>query len=371
MHRRVAAVAFLCFAFSSRRASAEQPPVAVDAEALASSTYCTYVEAVADSQSAVMVSPQLFVTGGAVSGNDAPTGPTTTTVNPRVVAGASYSFSSLYRGLATRQAASAECARYRVFNKLLAFSMSRGSGSTAAAERAKLDVLEESLPRAQEILDEARAAVSESRITADELEVTMGRVDGLRALTAETRGKWRIAAGMMQAPKESLAELVAQRERTERATEEQAARIRQAQAWDISVRGGYDQIFGQNQALPVFGMVTLTFSPGFFWQRGADDRAETARVQAARKGLEAATVRAEETARQLRETARAERERLADVTVLLADLSRRHEELRKLEGNRAKASADVLWLGLVPLRAEHAFLRAHTAELAKVVGDGR
>lgn len=369
--RRLAAAAGLVIAFSSTTAVAEVPsseslPTSPDTEGQASDAYCKYVGAVADSQRAVFVSPQLFVTGGAVSGNDAPTGPTTTVVRPRLVAGLSYSVAGLYKGIQTKELANAECARYRIFNKLLAFSFAHGGGDSAAAHRAKLEVLEETAPRAEEILKRARMALDEAKITVDELDATTVRVDALRAMTVDTRGKLRASAGKMQAPTESLAELSAQREKAERATEDRAARIRRAQAWDVQVRGGYDQIFGQSQALPVFGMVTVTFSPGFFWQHEADDRAAAARVVAAHKGLEAATVRAEDTARQLHEMGRAERERLADVVTLLGELEARHEQVSQVPGDRAKAAADLLWLGMVPLRAELAYLRAHIAELAKI-----
>jgi len=377
---RLAAATGLCFCLClvSTRASAEEASAATttdslprrpEAEAAASASYCNYVTAVADSQSAVLVSPQLFAMGGAVSGNEAPTGPTTTVVRPRVVAGASYSVSNLYRGIQTKELAAAECARYRLFNKLLAFSMAHGGGTSAPAQQAKLAVIEEALPRAEQILARAREAMGEAKITVDELDATTARIDGLRALAADTRGRLRTAAGTMQPPKETLADLNAQREQAERATEERAAKLRQAQAWDVQVKAGYDQVFGFSQTVPVFGMVTVSFNPGYFWQRPADDRAQTARSEVAKKGLEAATLRAEDTARQLREMIRAEKERLADVVTLVGELETRHQQISQVAGDRAKATADLLWLGMVPLRAELAYLRAHIADLSRTVGE--
>lgn len=340
-----------------------------DAAGRSAEALCRYARAVAESQSSVMMAPQLFATGGLVSGSDSPTGPTTTTVQPRVIAGLQYSAAGLYRGIQTRELADAECKRYDVFSKLLAFTFVHAKGDNAAALRARLAVLDDARSRSEGILERARTAVAEARMTTDTLDATTSRIDAIRAATVETRGKLRVADGSMSGPQEPLSTLLVQRDRAERTAEERAARVRQSQAWDVSVRAGYDQIFGQSQQVPVFGAVTVSFNPGLFWQQPADARAETARVDAARTGLEHATLRAQETARELRELARAERERLDDVTALLDELETRHRQVSQVQGDRAEASADSLWLGMVPVRAEKAYLQAHVVELAKVIGE--
>ncbi len=372
--RLIATAAGLCIALVSSAALGQEagnaPPKASASRDLAGKSTeanCRYARAVAESLSSVMMGPQLFATGGLVSGNDSPTGPATSTIQPRVIAGLQYSAASLYRGLQTRELAEAECKTYGVFNKLLAFTFVHGSGESAAALRARLTVLEESRQHAEEIMRRAREGVADARITSDDLDAMSSRIDALRAATVDTRGKLRSAEGAMTSSEEPLSALLDQRDVAERDAEVRAARIRQSQAWDVSARAGYDQIFGQSQPVPVFGVLTVTFNPGLFWQRPADDRAAAARVDATRAGLENASLRAEETARHLRAMAGAERERLADVTSLLGELEARHEIVSRITGDRAQASTDALWLGMVTLRAEKAYLAAHLVDLAKTL----
>ncbi|MDB5219511.1 MAG: hypothetical protein JWO86_7438 [Myxococcaceae bacterium] len=352
---------------SSTALAQETPRPGRDLAQKSTEASCRYARAVAESTSSVMMSPQLFATGGLVSGSESPTGPTTTTVQPRLIGGVQYGAATLYRGIQTRALAEAECKTFAVFNKLLAFSFVNGTGESAPALRARLKVLEDARTHAEEILKRARDGVADARMTNDDLDVTASRIDAFRAATVETRQRLHSAEGAMLGPEESVETLLAQRDVAERAAEDRAARIRQSLAWDVSVRAGYDQIYGQHQPVPLFGVVTVTFSPGLFWQRPADDRAEVARVDAARAGLENASLRAEETARQLRELVRGDRERLVDVTTLLSELETRYDVVSKVPGDKALASADLLWLGMVTLRAEKAYLAAHIVDLAKTL----
>jgi hypothetical protein len=342
-----------------------------DTAAESTEAYCRYVRAVATSASAVLISPQLFVTGGVVTSADVSTGVLVTGTEPRVLAGANFSVSSLVRGIHTQRIADAECSRYSVFAKLLAFSYAHRDGQTVKALEAKLAVLESSIGRADALLARAKEAFAESKITGADLDAITLRVDTLHASAGDTRGKLRATAGGIRAPSETLGSLVEQRDAAERATEQRAVALRQSQAWDLQIRGGYDQMFGIRQSVPAFGMVTLSFSPGYFWQRGADERAVAARADAARKSLETATERAELVADHLEELRLAELERLSALAPLVANLESRHRELSAVEGERARAAADSLWLALVPLRAEEAFLRAHTDDLKRVLAGRR
>lgn len=360
-------------AFAQEAATKSNPtsdrPADRDLAGKSSEVQCRYLRAVAASHSSVLLSPNLFATGGLVSGTDSPTGATTTRVMPRVIAGLQYSAANVYRGVQTKELAEAECARYAAFSKLQAFSFVYGSGESKAALKAKLTVLEQARPRVEQILQRARAGVVDARITLDELDLTTARVDTLRASIVNTRGLLRSAEGAGTAPTEPLSALLLQRDRTERASEEREAKLRHSQAWDVTVKAGYDHVVGTSSPLPLFGALTVNFNPGYFWQQSADEKAVAARADAARSSLEAATLRAEETARHMREVLRTERERLVDVTALLEELEKRHEVIRQVPGDKAAVSADSLWIAMVSLRAEKAYLQVHSAELAKVLGD--
>jgi hypothetical protein len=356
---------------STRAAKAEEPvpPAATPqgSSAKATETWCRYVRAVAASSSAPMVAPQVFVSGGMVSGADASLGFAGTPAVPRLTAGVGYSVGSLVRGLATRDLAEADCARSKVTNDILAFVFGASDAANLPALTAKRAVLASSLPRAREIRDQVRTGVAESRTTIDELNTAVLHVDSLEAALLETEGQLRRAEGAMRVPSRPLDELLRERDAAERAAEVQQARVRQAHAWDVSARGGYDQVFGVRHPVPLFGTVTLTVNTGLIFQRSADAEAIEARTVAARHSLEATSYRALALSQQLRELWAAERSRVAQLEPLLAELEQRQATVAKVSGDRAQASADAIWLSGVMLRAELSFLRAHTDALFALV----
>ena len=146
--------------------------------------------------------------------------------------------------------------------------------------------------------------------------------------------------------------------------------MRQSAAWDLQVRGGYDKVFGQSQSIPAFAMVTVSFNPGYFWQTGADARAIEARGEAMYFGLESPANRAVDLVRELRELRRTEAERLAQVDLVITDLEARYKAVSAVEGDKARAVAEVLWLSIVPVKAEKAFLAAHVADIDRMLGPG-
>ncbi len=363
-----------CFA-AAAAAHAETPsapPAGPDMVRPATESYCRYVAAVAESTSAPMLSPTLFTTFGMANGTDVSAGGTSasTSTVPRLVAGAQYSFSGLYRGIAVRTAAQADCARYESFNKLLTYTYANHQGQSAPALAAKAAVLRGAMPGADAILARAKASLEESKMTVEEVEGIALRVDALRAAEGDTSGKLRVAQSAMRGPTEPVAAVVDRAMREEREVERQQAKVRQSTAWDLQVRGGYDKVFGQPQSIPAFAMVTVTFNPGYFWQTGADARAVEARGEAMYFGLESPSNRAVDLVRELRELRRAEMDRLAQVELVVVDLEARYKAVSAVEGDKARAVAEVLWLSIVPVKAEKAFLAAHVADLDRMLGPG-
>src|SRR3954468_1254437 len=95
MRRRIFAVALACtlsVSLTAGVAFAEHP----DAAAASSEAHCRWVKAEADSQSALLYSPSIFVGGGMVSAADVTNG-NSGKVEPRVVAGLQISAANFVR----------------------------------------------------------------------------------------------------------------------------------------------------------------------------------------------------------------------------------------------------------------------------------
>jgi hypothetical protein len=358
-------------------ARAQQPASAAGASAGAQSredaaAYCDYVTGVADSLSALDLWPTIFGTAGLVSGQDVSPGGSLLGPTKRVIAGASYSLSGLYRGIQQRSGAQAECRRYHAVSQLHAFLEANKEGRTRGSLDAKLRVVEEALPRADAMLAAERAALQQSRATVEQVHALALRVDGLRALAAETRAERDAMARAPQPPPRPIADVLHARDEAEAEVERHEAHVRESRAWDVSVRGGYDQIFGTPASYtPLFALVTVSASVGGLFQPAAEDRANAGRVAWSRRQVEGADDRIEQYVALLQALRASDRKRLDDTRVLLADLESRWKMLQALPGDRVAEVAVVVWFDLIRTRAEDAYLAAHVADLDRLLGPGR
>ena len=80
-----------------------------------------YVKGDGDSDSDLEKAPTVFGSGGFESGAEAQPGTSIIGPTTRIFAGANYSLSGLYRGIAMRSAADADCRRYQSVSELHAF----------------------------------------------------------------------------------------------------------------------------------------------------------------------------------------------------------------------------------------------------------
>ena len=136
------------------------------------------------------MAPQIFLDYGVVNGNDATTGAGGIVSLPptqRLTFGLRYSFSQLFQGVSDRQRAAAECNRYRAAAGLARFVVENREQLSPAALDAKIQVLKQALPKAEEIVRGLRSAVEHQHATADELEATQLRFDDFQSeiVTAE------------------------------------------------------------------------------------------------------------------------------------------------------------------------------------------
>ena len=332
--------------------------------------YCAFAEGVAKSQSALLFAPQLFLDFGVVNGNDVTTGAGGVTSAPpteRLTFGARYSLvAGLVRGVVNRQRAAADCERYRASSGLARFLVENREQVSPAALDAKLAILRSALPRAQEVLRTLRATVERARATVEELEATQVRVDDLEAalMQAETLRAGLPTRTTLPSPSELL--------RRHRAADEEVqkyeARLRLTEAFDVSVRGGYDRFFGLRDDLPLFGVISLTINPAIVYTPFAEADAARAKTRVVRLENDAVEQKAELLAARLKALLAGERRRLGEVRVLLADVEGRIHSIESIENDKLRRFRESMWFDWVKLKAEHEFLRVHTTELTTTIG---
>lgn len=362
-------------------APGESPPAELSAEAVGETrsgvdAYCRYVSSAADSEAALLQMPKLFAQLGMLnpemlSGDvviESPNAPPAIRPRLRLITGLSYSLGNLYQGHLARERAAAACATYQAGADLWSFLRAYQDGATRTALAAKAAVLDAALPGAQEMVQSLRGQVESGRATVEELNATELRVDAIRSLAIQTRQEMETVPPV-QPPRSAIADLLRARDAAEEDEERVAARARQSQAWDVLVKGGYDQVFGLDNRLPVFGTVLLSFDLGRLWQGDADERARGARRDWVGLHSEGVDQLVEQLLRKMRAMKRAEERRLRESSVLLADLETRLKAVAALKLDKVKQYRDFLWLELVKVRAENEYLKAHVADLALILGE--
>ncbi len=347
----------------------ETPAAGAEIPKRAADSYCDYVVGVASAESALLVAPTAFVTTGLVNPVDSAGAATSQGPSSRITAGASYSFSSLYRGVSVRSRAQAECEAHRRFSELLAFIARNKDSLSLEALSAREGVLGAAMGRAMEILKNARQKLADGRATQEEVQALELRVDAMRVAHLQAKKDIEVVAGLPDTGAKSITSLLAERRAAERKAEEEAAKVRSSFGWDVTVKGGYDQVLGINQKVPVFAMATVSVNVGWLFQGSGNDRAIAARPVATRWSLEGGSQPAIDAARRMRETIRSEEARLAQVRVLLADVEQRLKATQAVDGEKAKAFAEYLWFDSVMLQAEQAFLDAHIKHTRSVLGE--
>lgn len=334
--------------------------------------YCQYVRGVADAEASVLLAPELFVSAGLVNAGDATGGSPLGTPKPRLTAGVGYDFVGLYRGLAFRRRAEADCRRQRALSALQAAVQTGASGIGAEpALVARASVLETAIPQGEQLLARLREDVREGRATVEELNALQLRLDGLRALASDTARERETLAGRMPLAGRPLSALMQELRSADDSLEAISAGLRNSNAWDVSVRGGYDEVFGVEQEIPIFGTLTVSYNIGGLWQSGANTRAREGRRLAANEEVEGIVRQVDQLLRELHSARETEQARLREVTVLVTDLEGQLRGIESLQTNQVRRYRDYLMLELARLRAEQAYLSAHMKGLDSFLGAER
>jgi hypothetical protein len=345
------------------------PRAAAAAPSDEAGAYCEYVESSAASESAVLRSPWLFSSFGTVQGSlgadEVASLPGQRALWLRLQAGVGVSPTRVYQAGLLKDRAAAECERYRARHEIVAL-LTPGALNRSALE-ARSKVLAAAMPRAEELLVESARLLEASRTTLQEHSARLLRVDGLRRALSDLRMQLAALpaeAGYAGAGTGSFERL----RRSEAQKQAVEASLRRAAAVDVTLRGGYDEILGVPQALPVFGAVSLEFRPGWFWQRESEDRAARAHrawVDSQLVGTNASMLQARE---QLKAELSVAEHRLSDVSTLLADLELRLERAEQTQSRQARDYAEYIWFDVVQAKAENAFLTEQVRSLRLALG---
>jgi len=212
-----------------------------------------------------------------------------------------------------------------------------------------------------------RQEVERGQATIDELHALQMRLDALRRLAHQTRVEREALPEVGVPARETLPSLLSGFAAADGRVERLSAALRQARAWDLSVRAGYDQVFGLSQGVPVVAFVTATFNPGYFWQPAADARAQEGRQAFLGDDQRHGDAQLQALVGRLRSTLAAERERLEEVQVLSRDLTAQLTTLEQLQTGKVRRFQDTVWFELAHLRAEEAYLGKHIEALGAFV----
>lgn len=318
--------------------------------------YCDYVEGRAAAESAVLFSPTVFGQFGLVEQAAGAVNPDLQSGGLRLIAGVRVSLDGIYKGLATRDRARADCRRHQALDQV------RGE-TTYAALGARAQVLDDALAEAEKILRQTLSDLDARRTTAQEAMATRLRVEELRRSVTQTHREMSV----LPRPG-TLGGAVSRLQRATDEVERIEGKLRRASAFDVSVRVGLDQFLDRADAnpSPYFAVVAVGVNLGVLFQGKANARAAAGRQRLARSGRDPQTGDASaELVAALIET---EARRVDEVGALEADLAKQIKTLDRLGGDDSKRYRQTVWFEWIKIKAEHAYLVAHLRALREVLG---
>jgi hypothetical protein len=351
---------FLATRLTARADNEEVSPPGVPA-------YCDYVRGAASSSIAQQVYPRLYLSGGLLTGADSTheTGILRNDMGTlwRVQAGLTYSLADLNEGLAIRGRARAECALYRRQSDLFAFLARYDEPDSIPGLEARIAVLQDALPAAEKILNDLHALLLRQQATVEEVNATSLRVNTLRSELGSSRARVAAASRKHLVPREPVTTLMQSYQRAVGQTAESESRVRLSRRYDLSLRAGYDRLFGIRDGIPLSATLTFTYSLGSLAQPRAEAQAQHGRLGWATTGIEGIHDRVAILLSKLQGVLQVQSQRSNEVGVLLADLQTRYKAVENVPGESVRAYREYLWFDLIRLKAEAAYLRAQTEEL--------
>jgi hypothetical protein len=331
--------------------------------------YCREVTSAAGSESALLWSPRLFSRFGlgrnGTSGDD----DDLDSVGRRPVwnlqAGVDVSPVRMHTGALVEARARAECRRHGA-----ELALEDLSAAFILDQRpplvAQVAALRAELPGAEKLLVESSAALAGSRISLQQHTATRRRVETLRQSVMEAEFALAAVPALDSSPSSrSAREVFDELRRWEAERQELDGRLRRVEGVDVSLRGGYDEVFGVEQTLPIFGSVNLELVPGRFWQPARDRESEAAHQRRVQRRIGEVQSLLTQLASRLGRQLELAEERLEQLNASFADLESHYLELKRVETPAALEFAEHAWFELVRVKADRAFARAQVESLAR------
>jgi hypothetical protein len=321
--------------------------------------YCDLVEGVASSESALLFAPEVFASYGYLDQGVIVTIPEASGDDARLTAGVAYRLSGILEGMAVKSRARADCQRHLALSRLQRATVYRG-----LAARAR--ILDDAVERADRILEMIDRDFKQRRATAQEVTATRLRVDEIRAMAAATRGEI-VRLGSVKGGGETGG-AIRDYYLADDEMQKQEGRLRRLQAFDVSVRAGYDAFTGpiDDDENPLFAVVSVGINLGALFQGSGEERAAAGRRRYVREERSSAS---EPSVRELRLLAEQEKQRAEQTAVLVEDLERQLADLKDVGGETGRRYRETVWFELVKIKAEHEYHKAYAAGLAELAGE--
>ena len=321
--------------------------------------YCEHSNAAHDSEAAQLRSPWVTARGMTLQRGEVGAGDRD--VSPRFRAGLGVSFSDWWRAGLVEERGRSVCALYQAQVELRAPQTSIEALSLDGWKK-KVTLLRQAVLDADEIIDRSeleltrgeRTVVEHMAVLSDyqQLEQQLSHAQMEVARLAFVRPPVALNPEAINALRNSVADV----ERAEGA-------LRRNKAIAVDVEGGYDEIVGTEQQLPIYGQVNVTFRPGYFWQSSLDATSEAARARAAALSAIGAQGQFREVVVGVairRGPMEHELQRLRELIVLL---QQKYDTLRPLTRPDAQRLGERLWFQLRLSNAEVAHLEASLAAM--------
>jgi hypothetical protein len=344
-------------------ASAEPPPNDGWGAVGESKAYCEYVTALTDADRALLLSPELFTLTSTIATEETGAQALGNGVGLRQSVGLRVRTSRLRRGRALRKRTEAECERYRARAQLARILEQAPDVGLREGLRAEMRALEAALFVADSRVADVRTQVGARTSTQQELLAAQLKLEQLRN---RLRGVRRQRDALPTVPDGLPGEITQLVNDFRQADERYAAAdasVRESSAWDLDLRGGYDQIIGDSRDIPAFATVSFSISLGSLTQKSAHDRGLRKRNEWRSREFGGLRRGVADLLQGLEATRRHAQLRLDQVRGLRNELAERLAAIESLTGEFARHHRDALWFEWVTAGAEAAHLEARLPRL--------
>jgi len=325
--------------------------------------YCRRIDALAESERALLLAPRLSVQGLRYpSGFD--NGPTTTQ-GYQFRVGLSYSLVDVYRAIQVRSATEADCAAHELERELETAAEDLADMPLREAYRAQAQFLTGRRGEVDAIVERARARLKEHVITMTEFNELLDSADQLerKAIQAEGNAARMDAKRDTRLPTRSTESMTQDLLRRRAEHEESLSTLRSLDAWALRVHGGVIPV--AERGVEWFGWVELSYSLGGPFRSGAEARFRQARREELRDDPKQVPAKLQRIRSDLTVQAQQAAGELRVVTRRLGYLRTAQTELETAELAIAAHLRDALALDELSTGSERAFLETLIASTSK------